>query len=416
MARSGKSLYVLFIDLKVVANKHLVALSRYHDIIDAEESDEIDYDSVDPGATKPTSAAIRVNDLLETVTDRYRTLVSLDEKIEFLLNIQITIFNILQLRFHDSLQAYLSHAASIARTVHGISRETQAELRGFRGLERLCRVYGSAEYLEKKLDDWGDDIFFLELWDELQDRALTSSGRILVGSMSLQYIKERTSSALGHPEEAGTLFDVTIENYHRLRTRAEHSIQEMLSRSIRDLIRPYGIITLWSSLSSSVPSSSLTLSAELDATVQQLNGYLSFLSKVLSQAPLRRIARHVAQTIETFLWDSVLMRNSFSTSGIAQFQRDVEAIWATIDRWLGNGQGEMAMRKLKESLILLNLPLEDASDDENDEAGLVTLQEVDRRVFEDQAGAREVLDELGLEVLELREVRNVLQRIIELGE
>ena len=45
-----------------------VALSRYQDIIDAPESGGIDYDSVDPGATKPTNAAIRVNDLLETIT------------------------------------------------------------------------------------------------------------------------------------------------------------------------------------------------------------------------------------------------------------------------------------------------------------------------------------------------------------
>ena len=397
-------------------NVYTVALSRYQNIIEAPESDEIDYDSVDPGATKPTYAAIRVNDLLESITDRYRTLTSLDEKIEFLINIQITIFNLLHSRFHDSLQAYLSHAALIARTVHGISREAQAELRSFGGLERLCHVYGSAEYLESKMSDWGDDVFFLELWDELQDRALADTGRILVGSMSLQYIEERTSSALGHPEESGTLFDVTAGNYQRLRTRAEGSIQDMLSRSIRELLRPYGSVNLWSSLSSSVPSNSLALSAELDATVQQLNEYLSFLAKVLSQAPLRRIVRHIAQVIQTYLWDSVLMRNTFSASGIAQFRRDIDAVWGTIDRWVGEGQGEMSMRKLKEALILMQLPVEMEDSNSGDKDVGPTLQEVDKKVFKDQVGAREVLDELGFEVLELRDVRNVLQRMIELGD
>ena len=266
------------------------------------------------------------------------------------------------------------------------------------------------------MSDWSDDIFFLELWDELQDRALADSGRILVGSMSLQYIEERTSGALGHPEESGTLFDVTAGNYQRLRTRAEASIQDMLSRSIRELLRPYGSVNLWSSLSSSVPSNSLALSAELDATVQQLNEYLSFLAKVLSQAPLRRIVRHIALIIQTYLWDSVLMRNTFSASGIAQFQRDVDAVWGTIDRWVGDGQGEMSMRKLKEALILMQLPVETEDGDEGDKDVGPKLQEVDRKVFEDQAGAREALDELGFEVLELRDVRNVLQRMIELGD
>lgn len=48
----------------------VVALSRYQEIIEAPESGEIDYESVDPGATKPTNGAIRVNDLLETITGR----------------------------------------------------------------------------------------------------------------------------------------------------------------------------------------------------------------------------------------------------------------------------------------------------------------------------------------------------------
>lgn len=47
-----------------------VALARYKDIIDESESGEIDYDSVDQGVTKPTKAAVRVNDLLETITGK----------------------------------------------------------------------------------------------------------------------------------------------------------------------------------------------------------------------------------------------------------------------------------------------------------------------------------------------------------
>ena len=48
--------------------------------------------------------------------------------------------------------------SSIARAVQGVSREDQASLVGVGGLERLCRVYGSAEYLEKAMRDWSDDI------------------------------------------------------------------------------------------------------------------------------------------------------------------------------------------------------------------------------------------------------------------
>ena len=391
------------------------ALSRYQNIIDTPKSGEIDYDSVDPGATKPTYAAIRVNDLLETITDRYKPLKSFSQKLRFLIDIQITIFDRFHTRFHDSLEAYLARTSSIARTVQGVSRETQAELQGLGGLERLCRIYGSAEYLEKKMRDWSDDVFFLDLWDELQDRARRSTGKNLAGPMTVEDVAERTSSTVGSEEDSGALFDETAGAYRRLRVRTEGIIQDMLIYSLRESLRPYGRINPWSSLAAE-SSSSLSLTAELDATVQQLNDYLSFLSKVLAQAPLRRTVRQVELAIQAFLWDHVLMRYTFSASGIAQFQRDVEVIWETMDRWLGEGHGEIGMRKLKEGLVLLGLPVKSGDGDEKgDEDVGMGLWEVEQRVFLNNESGREVLDELGLEVLSESEARHVLERRIELG-
>lgn len=59
--------YILTI-MEGITDVRKVALSRYQNIIDNPESGEIDYDSVEASATKPTYGAIRVNDLLETIT------------------------------------------------------------------------------------------------------------------------------------------------------------------------------------------------------------------------------------------------------------------------------------------------------------------------------------------------------------
>ena len=310
--------------------------------------------------------------------------------------------------------------SSIARTVQGVSRESQAELQGLGGLERLCRVYGSAEYLEKKMRDWSDDIFFLELWDELQDRARGNSSKNLKGPMTVEAVAERTSSSVGSDEDTGALFDETAGAYRRLRVRSEGIMQDMLIHSIRETLRPYGRINPWSSLSST-SNSSLALTAELDTTVQQLNEYLSFLSKVLAQTPLRRIARQVALAIQSFLYDHVLMRYTFSSSGIQQFSRDAEIVWETMDRWLGNGQGALGMKKLKEALTLLTLPVKSEADEEGGGDGQevemdLGLWEVEKRVFRSNESGREVLEELGLEVLSESEARDVLERRVELGE
>ena len=408
------------------------ALSRYQRIIEAPEAFEIDYESVDSNVTKPTYAAIRVNDLLETVTDRYRPLTSFQQKVQFLIDIQIAIFDLFHSRLRDSLSAYQTLNSSIGRNLPGASRETQAELQGIGGLERLCRIYGSTEYLEKKIRDWSDDVFFLDLWDELQDRARQNTGnRKLAGPMSIQHVAERTSSAVGSEEDTGALFDETAGAYRLLRVRTEDAMQAKLAYDLRESLSPYGGVNTWSSLSPSEPSSSLALTAELDATIQLLNDFLSFLSKCLAPAPLRRIVRQVALAIQKSMWDSTLMKHTFSASGVAQFTHDVEVVWQTIDSHVGPHQGETGMRKLKEALTLLNLPettIDDTNGTENvddktdaDEAGdddttVLGLWEVDKRVHRSNASARAVLERLGLHSLTESEARGVLERRIDTGQ
>ena len=311
--------------------------------------------------------------------------------------------------------------SSIARTVQGISKEDQEKVQGLGGLERLCRVYGSAEYLEKKMRDWGDDVFFLELWDELQYRARKRDrpNDNFAGDLTISDVAERTSSVVGSNVDSGALFDETCAAYRRLRIKSEGILQNTLSYNVREWLRPYGRISPWASLSSEGSNAASTLvSAELDNTIQELTSSLSFLSRVLGNAPLRRIARHVCLAIQAFLWDTVLMRNSFSTAGVSQLQRDVSCIWAVIDRFVGADQGQFGMRRLSEGIELLGLPIKPEREGE-DEDGLTRrtpgIWEVEKRVFQSNESAREVLEELGMELLSESDARNVLERRIELG-
>jgi hypothetical protein len=51
-----------------VLTRWIVALSRYHNILKAEDAWVIDYDSAGPNDAKPTKSALRLKDLLETIT------------------------------------------------------------------------------------------------------------------------------------------------------------------------------------------------------------------------------------------------------------------------------------------------------------------------------------------------------------
>jgi hypothetical protein len=85
-------------------------------------------------------------------------LTSFKHKLAFLIDIQIAIFDQFHERLSDSLEAYLRMTTTLGRAMGGVSREEQDKLLGIEGLESLCRTYGSADYLEKAMRDWSDDV------------------------------------------------------------------------------------------------------------------------------------------------------------------------------------------------------------------------------------------------------------------
>lgn len=224
----------------------------------------------------------------------------------------------------------------------------------------------------------------------------------------------------------------------------------------------------WATLggSSGSPHTTPSPSAELDPLLAQLSSTFVFLSRALAAAPLRRIARSVLATISTTLWDTVVTRHRFSTTGAAQLNADLAAICRVVDEAVGSGVAEAGLRKCLEGARLVGLPVKggrlastsgsgprgsigttgsggpaEEAEGETDDWGAwgategeeevgggdaegdrtpgaeegLGLWEVERRLFADNQSAREVLDELGLETLSEAEARTALGRRVELA-
>ncbi|KAG9191784.1 hypothetical protein G6011_10518 [Alternaria panax] len=437
------------------------ALSRYQNIVEAPDFGDLDYESVDPKATKPTKGAIRVNDLLETITGI--PLTSFSQKLTFLIDIQIAIFDKLHERLQSNLEAYLSMTTSLGRAMGGVTKEEQEKLLGVEGLERLCKTYGSADYLERAMRDWSDDVFFLDIWEGLQDRARGQTSNI--GTMSVADVAERTSKNVESDDaNGGSLFDETASWYARLRERSEKIIIDTLNSNIREALRPYRHINPWATLSGPSASASnateLSPTAEIDPLLAYLRSTLAFLSRALASAPLRRITRAALTTISTTLWENVLSRYRFSTQGAAQLHADLAAVCRVVDKHVGTGVAEAGLAKCLEGVKIVGLPVkgnpasqvdaairrDDDDGGEEDEdwdtgawatedgdevhdapqkanpthdtalgGGELGLWEVERRLFADNQSARDVLEDLGLELLSETEARALLRRRVELA-
>ena len=398
--------------------EHQFAVSRYESIEGDSSAYTLDFDAVSSLANTsvPTTAAIRIYELLTSITATYRDVPSFSHRARFLLTIQIDILDQFHKRLNSALEAYMARTSSVGRTVQGVSAGELAELQGVGGLDHLCRIYGSAEYLEKAMRDWGDDVFFLDMWFEMQSRVRNrDSMDVVKGPMSVTDIANKTSKSLNseeHGEEAeGALFDETAGHYARLRERAEGVITSTLSHSVRESLRSYAKSA---SFASSSDENSISTSPDLSVTIQMLSSGLSFLGRALAAAPLRRVVRAVTQGMDDFIFDRVILARDFSASGAKQFSVDVRAILGTLESALGRKAGRIRLRRCEDSAKLLNLPLESPQREKESEEEKLTLWSVESKLFATNEDARAVLADLGCASLTEAEARKVLRCRVEL--
>ena len=133
----------------------IVAESRYNQILSSEASSEIEYDAVDAQDTKPTKGAMQVMELLETFTNRFDGLIVFEQRLQFVVDVQISILELYQSKWKANVEKFeISHPYALA----GELREEGKRSAGVQGLERLCRVYGSCTWVEERLKDFTNDV------------------------------------------------------------------------------------------------------------------------------------------------------------------------------------------------------------------------------------------------------------------
>lgn len=133
------------------------ALERFEAIMKTPDARSIDYDYSVPGKTKPTFGAVRVTDLLRTVTTQYERARRFRHRLRFLIGIQLDILDEFHDRLRGSLERYQGLTSAVGRTLHGVTKEELAALEGTGALEALCKVYGSADHVINTLKDWSND-------------------------------------------------------------------------------------------------------------------------------------------------------------------------------------------------------------------------------------------------------------------
>jgi hypothetical protein len=129
--------------------------------------------------------------------DRYSPLPHTAQRVRFLTAVQLPIPDLYNQRIVSSLDAYETLSSAFVRAVPGalavsfstkdegsVNIDTHKLTAGIEGIQRLCKAFLSAVFLESALEGWGEDLvlspvlciiiaidplpkFFLDLWTSL---------------------------------------------------------------------------------------------------------------------------------------------------------------------------------------------------------------------------------------------------------
>ncbi|GBE78415.1 hypothetical protein SCP_0113030 [Sparassis crispa] len=254
---------------------------------------------------KPTNSARRVKALVEQVTDRYSPLPQFTHRTRFLIAVQLPLLESYHARISASLDAFETLSSSFMRAVPGALNtvgggndasgrpgDSKNLTSGVQGVQRLCKALLSAKYMASALEAWGEELFFLELWEEINRRASLRSRVEAEASLPSPKGNDADSDL---PE--GTIFEQLVTFYNNLTHRAEDMVVHCVCGEVEGSYKAH-ISGGSTHVTSAGAEDSISLPPTLLAPIALLSSHLSYLNPTLPHtimsALYRRIASHIS--------------------------------------------------------------------------------------------------------------------------
>ncbi|KAJ6604224.1 TIP-1 family-domain-containing protein [Mycena vulgaris] len=299
--------------------------NQYHEIIGAIDAwhiaeDEGGEDSGHTRELRSTSSARRLKALVEQVTDRYSPLPHFAHRTRFLITVQIPLLENYYGRILSSLDAFETLSSAFVRAVPGalsvslggrdegaVKVDTRRLTDGVEGVQRLCKAWLSARYIETAMDGWGEELFFLELWTEINHRASLRSQALAAASLP-------DPRAIGSAVPQETVFEELVAQYQKLVHRAEDMIVQQVCGEVEGGLKAHFSATTSPNPNRKVIDDDIVLSQTLLGPISLLSTHLTYLRTTLPQTVMTALYRRIAARLaEHILQRQILYRGHISS-------------------------------------------------------------------------------------------------------
>nr|XP_033813798.1 RAD50-interacting protein 1 isoform X2 [Geotrypetes seraphini] len=278
--------------------------SQYKDITDVDEM-------------KVPDCAETFMTLLVVITDRYKGLPTACRKLQFLE---------LQKDLVDDFRIRLTQV---------MKEESRVPL-GF----RYCAILNAVNYVATVLADWADNVFFLELQQAVLETGADSN---TINMLQLGQLASMETS----------VFDDMINLLERLKN-------DMLTRQVDHVFREVKETTKlykkerWFSLPSPSEQAMMSLSSTACPMLLTLRDRMLQLEQQLCYSLFRIFWQMLAEKLDLFIYQEVILGNHFNEGGAAQLQFDmVRNLFPLFSHYCK--RPENYFKHIKEACIILNL-------------------------------------------------------------
>uniref|UniRef100_UPI00398E5D8A RAD50-interacting protein 1 n=1 Tax=Pristiophorus japonicus TaxID=55135 RepID=UPI00398E5D8A len=278
--------------------------SQYKDITDVDEM-------------KAPDCAETFMTLLLVITDRYKGLPTAARKLQFLE---------LQKELIDDFRIRLTQV---------MKEETRSPLGS-----RYCAILNAVNYIAAVLADWADNVFFLQL----QQAALEVCGESnTMTELQLGQLASLESS----------VFDNMIDLLERLRYDMLTRQVEYVFREVKDKAKPYKK-ERWLFLPSQSDQAVMCLSSSACPMLLTLRDLLLQLEQQLCHSLFKSFWQLLAEKLDLFIYQDIILANHFNEGGSAQLQFDMNRnLFPLFAHYCK--RPENYFKQVKEACVILNL-------------------------------------------------------------
>ncbi|GAA5797912.1 hypothetical protein HPULCUR_003308 [Helicostylum pulchrum] len=366
--------------------------SRYDEIMldrqafDIYAEDDMEKSTLETHPIKRTKSAVRLINLLENITNAYKLVPNINQRTQFLTQIQLNLLNQYQKRLTTAIDSFealclirsVPVPGALPDSVTGVMTATESG-NTVASLNRLYRWWTSARCMTDILKDWNEDEFFINMQFELN-------------------ASEKDVSSNG-------LFANACQSFEQLIKRIEKIMVKVATKEWISDTRKYAKKDTWWQTST---EASTEISDELYEPLQDLRVTWNYLHSILPQVDFLIIYRQTLKEIEDWYWKHVLTQSQFSSSGALQLETDVKlGLWKVGQQWVL--KPENLTKQLKEAIQLLTLPFSSEAQKDTDIPSCDVLMKALADPKQSEF-VQKTLDKLGIDVLNNTQIRNVLRR------